>query len=357
MTPVAILGEGCVSPVGLSAPATCAALRAGIARMLAFEGWDDASLSTMEFACGRTPLEWLRGEGEMEWPGHEAWDLKPPRPQVLVTPGDARLVELALPAASEAWADADAPEGRVGLYLGLGEEDPARELRVTFEIERADKLGRAAGLAALHRAARHLEDGRIDVALVGGVDSRLRLAAILAMQEAGTLREEDNPAGVVPGEAAAFLVLVRAADGRRARGLLLGSAVAEEPTTRTEEANRGEGLTAAVRGARKAAGRLAARPLVVNDLNGDRYRALEWGLANTRALGDVPVEPGGWSAADMWHPADCTGDTGAASGVLDAIWALAALRKGYARAGRALVWGASDGALRAAAVLALDEED
>jgi hypothetical protein len=33
------------------------------------------------------------------------------------------------------------------------------------------------------------------------------------------------------------------------------------------------------------------------------------------------------------------------------------MRKGYARADRALVWGASDGPLRAAAVLARERED
>jgi len=84
----------------------------------------------------------------------------------------------------------------------------------------------------------------------------------------------------------------------------------------------------------------------VCDLNGDRYRATEWSMAAIRTLGALHGD------MSLWHPADCIGDTGAASGIVNVVWAVAAFGKGYASAERTLVWGASEGPARAAAVLA-----
>ena len=52
-----------------------------------------------------------------------------------------------------------------------------------------------------------------------------------------------------------------------------------------------------------------------------------------------------------WNPADCIGDTGAASGAIMLAWAAWALRKGYTGVGNALVWGASDEGAREAVML------
>lgn len=354
-----ITGIGAVTPVGLSAEATCAALRAGLPRMIAFEGWDDdGPAPDPDLIAGRVALEWLRGTAVAEWPGHERWNLKLPQPQLLIEPADERLAALAAPAAEEALAQAGRPAGRVGLYLGLDDADSGKALAasladslgLSFEVVRGDRSGRAAGLAALHRAARHLREDRVDVALVGAVDSRLRRKALAAMKEEGRLRGPKNPAGVIPGEAAAFVVLQPEGAGR-ALATLDGTGVAEEATAGTDEGNRAEGLSLALRKAREAAPKLESRPLVVCDLNGERYRTLEWGLVNVRVMGDVRSIPGGPASSDLWHPADCIGDTGAASGGVCLVWAVTAMRKRYARANRALVWGASDGPLRAAAIL------
>jgi len=329
-TAVDLTGLGAVTPVGLSAPATCAALRAGVPRMLTFEGWtDDGPDPNPEFVAGRVPMERLLGLVEEKWPGHERWNLTLPRPHVLIEPDATRLLTLAPPAAEEAWDAAGRPAGRAGIYLGLDENDSATavadavgdRLNKTFELVRGDKLGRAAGLASLHRAARHLAEGRVDVALVGAVDSRMRRASIARQIDRGTLHHDKNPAGVIPGEAAAFVVL--------------------QP-----------GLTLALRKARERARRLEAWPRIVCDLNGDRYRALEWSLVVVRALGDLPEGP---ASGPEWLPAEWIGDTGAASGLVGVIWAVTAMRKGYARASQALVWGASDGPLRAAAILSTED--
>ncbi len=361
--PPAITALGAVTPVGLSAPATCAALRAAIARLTALEGWNDAGgTPDPPVIGGRVPLEHLDpGFAGEEWPGHERWDLARPAPHQLVSPGPERLIELALPAAEEAWRQSGHDDGTrgVGLYLGLDDQDDGaplaeaitRHLGVRFEVVRSERLGRAAALAALHHAARHLRDGRVTVALVGGVDSLLRRAPLARLAEAGVLRTDENPRGIIPGEAAAFVVLEAAPRAGRALATLAASATAEEPTAGTDDPNQGVGLTRAFREARAGAPKLERFPRVICDLNGEHYRTREWGYAYVRALGDAHAAPDGPSGADLWHPADCIGDSGAGSGALDVVWGVTAMQKGYALSPHTLVWGASDGPLRAAVLL------
>lgn len=356
---IVLTGLGAVSPVGLSAPATCAALRAGIARLGEIEthAVEGPQLEPRPATGGRVPTEWLAGEPEAEeWPGHERFGSpRPPLGTHLVASGAARLVELARVAAREAWEQAGLAVAatRVTLYLGVDERDDAeavaRELGPLAASLVAERTGRAAALTALDRAARDLAAGRIECALVGGVDSLVRAEILEALDRAGRLRQAGRPGGVTPGEGAGFVVVERERSAR-ARGAnpivrVLGTAVAEEPTAGTDEPNRGEGLTRALRAAREAAGALEAKPLVVCDLDGDRYRALEWSYAELRVLGDLP------GGAEVWHHADCVGDAGAAHNALGLVWAATALERGYARRAAALVWGASAGKTRAAAVL------
>jgi 3-oxoacyl-[acyl-carrier-protein] synthase-1 len=204
-----------------------------------------------------------------------------------------------------------------------------------------------------------LREDRVDVAIVGGVDSLVRPEVIERLADEGRLKTEDVPTGVAPAEAAAFVVLEREAPaGVKAYGWLMGSGVAEEPTAGTEDPNEGVGLTKALRAARASAGGGPEHfPRVVCDLNGDRYRAMEWAYAQIRALQDLKqLKPGGPEETDRWHPAEWIGDSGAASGILNVVWALTAMRRGYARIGVSLVWGASEGTLRAAAIVARSEE-
>lgn len=360
-----IIGAGCVTPVGLSARATCAALRAGIARLGELETHhvDGEFFDLAPVVGGRVPTEWFTGGPvEWEWPGHERFEKpSPPPPEKLVAPGPERLVEIAVPAAREALASAglDAGTRGIGLFLGLDDEPAVASLESALrpavghvpEAFEAHCAGRAAGILALQAAVSALEQQRIEVAVVGGVDSLIRAPVLRRLDEAGSLRSGSNPQGVIPGEAAAFVVLApAAAPGRRHRGAPLGRclavAVGEEPTRETDEPNRAEGLTEAVRGAWTESGGSESPPLVVCDLNGDRYRAIEWSMAAVRTLGTLHGD------MQIWHPADCIGDSGAASAVLNLLWAVTGFVQRYAGAERALVWGASDGSARGAAVLA-----
>jgi 3-oxoacyl-[acyl-carrier-protein] synthase-1 len=364
---VAITGIGAVTPVGLSAPASCAALRASIARLgpVASTAVDAPEGEIRPATGGRVPLEWFFGGPKLEdWPGHERFKLTLPPPlEWLVQNGPGRLIEMAVPAAHEAWGHrcvSGAPGNNWGLFLGLAEGEPDQEVSTALiasfpgwrpaAVETVCR-GRAAALSALRQAEKRVSAGELEGALVGGVDSLIRPGVFEMLEAAGIAKNADtNPHGVVPGEAAAFLKLEVRAHDQRAAGLD-GTALAEEPTAGTETPNQGLGLTAAIRGLRKEASSLNARPLVICDLNGDRYRALEWSYALIRALGDLPFAEGVSLANEFWHPADCIGDVGAASGALNAVWAVESLRKGYAGTPQVMIWGASDGKLRAAALV------
>jgi 3-oxoacyl-[acyl-carrier-protein] synthase-1 len=364
--PIAIAGIGAVTPVGLSAEKTCAAIRAGVSGMLPHQGWQDGAPPPPDgLTAGRVPLEWLHGGPQGEWPGHERWKRRAPEPHLLIANGHERLIEMAATAAEEAWQHARVDGSRIGLYLGLDDEDHgkpfvepiASALGVSFEIQREDRLGRAAALAALHRAARHLRTDRVDVALVGGVDSQIRRRPVDALAADGMLRSDDVPHGIIPGEAAGFLVLASGDLVHEPLAWLESTSVTDEPTAGTDDPNQGVGLTRAIREARAAARRFESLPAILCDLNGERYRAMEWGLVRIRAIDDIRYLPDGPGAADLWHPADCIGDTGAASGALNAILAITAMRKGYAKADRALIWGASNGPLRTTAILSREWEN
>jgi len=169
--------------------------------------------------------------------------------------------------------------------------------------------------------------------------------------EDGSIKDvEENPQGMLPGEGAAFLVLDARAKPDRALAGPAGTGVADEPTARTGKPNQSEGLSAALRAARSGTTGLTAHPLSICDLNGDRYRALEWGFAQTRALSDLGWKDGGLGTGETWHPADCLGDTGAGSCAICAVWAVESIRLGYSLTPEVLVWGASDGPLRAAGI-------
>lgn len=355
-----ITGTGAVSPVGLGAPATCAALRAGVARLgPVFTLLVDGELIAGEPAVGgRVPLEWF-GDGPVDWDwvGHRRFAVtEPPPPESWIEGGPGRLADLARPAAREAWTAAGLGdrEAAWGLYLGLdGADSPDPLARAIADAVgsrpaavHGARSGRAAALLALRQAAKDLRAGTVEAALVGGVDSRLRPEAMAAQRDAGTLRSASRPQGVLPGEAAGFLVLERSVPSGRAAAARLRAVVSDdEPTAGTEEPNVARGLTRTLRKARLGAPPFAARPLAVCDLNGDRYRAMEWGMASMRAFADLP------GAVHLWHPADCIGDAGAGLGGLNLVWAAVALAKGYSPTDPVLVWGASDGPERAAAVL------
>lgn len=208
---------------------------------------------------------------------------------------------------------------------------------------------RAAGAIAIAQAAALLQRGDAEFCIVLGVDSFLESDVLQALLSGGQLKTGGAPSGLVPGEAGAALVLETAGSARRRKVEVLAriAAVALErdaPWTADAPAS-GAGLERAIEKAGAAVGGLKGVTRIVSDLNGERWRFLEWALAESRVASGLGAE---WQ---IWHPADCLGDVGAAFVPMATALAARAFARGYA-GGQILVVASSEKGERAAMVVA-----
>jgi len=220
------------------------------------------------------------------------------------------------------------------------------------EQDRHLSFGGHAGFArALQTAAEMVASTRLDRCLVGAVDSCLDPEFLLASAVKGLLKTPVNPTGFVPGEAAAFALVERTADARRAQArplasFVCGQLVPGEFDRFSEEPPDGTVLAHAIRNLLAIQPRRSEVALVIGDLNGDEYRARNWGsalvlLRNAHGVADAP----------MWIPALGFGETGSASGALGLCLAARAIERGYIRRGAALAWLSDESGAGAAVML------
>jgi len=311
---------------------------------------------------------WDEEDGAVAVVGH-------PVPTARGFQGEARLLALALEPLTRLWREAALPAGHeVGLLLGTPDLKRRAEragaalprarplpdrlaalagLPATGKWRQAFPIGHAGFAAAANAALQLLARGEVEACVVGGVDTlcdRLALAALGAEQR---LKTADNPVGLQPGEAAAFLLLEKPEAARRRGAKVLarigGVGVAAEPRSE-EDGPLGQGLLAALRELVAAAGAPpAGQAFFVLDRNGEASRAADWGHCQQRLTAGFP----GLLPAAQWDPATSFGDTGAASGALGAGLAIRGFDRRYAPAPSAIVLSASDGGPRAA--LRLDQ--
>ncbi|HSQ57383.1 MAG TPA: beta-ketoacyl synthase N-terminal-like domain-containing protein, partial [Gemmata sp.] len=195
---VGVVGVGAQTPVGRSAPASAAAVRAGIDNFAEHPYMTDNAGEPVKVA--RAP--WLPDD-------------------LTVT---ARMLALAEGAAEEALQPLQGATrlGNPSLAVFVGipttgpglSEELARELKerlseslaTGFELRGVETCpnGHAAGVVALQRGWRLIHEGEIDFCLVGGVDSYLGPERLLEIEARKQLHTDDNPWGFVPGEAAGF---------------------------------------------------------------------------------------------------------------------------------------------------------
>lgn len=347
--PLAITALGLATPLGIGAEASCAALRATLSRFVAIE---TAALAGDDGQPVRLVVSSVRGVTD----GLD---------------GVERLAELAALALRDLLASArlsDREADAAPLHLALAE--PRADARAVIVSELTERLERSVGLlglgertspypaghagaiAALEQAAAAVRSGAAPRAIVGGVDSLLAPDVVQALHAEGRLKAGERPVGVMPGEAAAF-VLVEPAPAAEARGAAPLATVAGVATSRETATIRDEDAVCHGAGLSDAMARaLASLPgsgeglgLIVCDLNGEPYRSEELAYAATKVLGGVQAP------FRLWHAADSIGDVGAASAAVSLAVAARALHRGYARCDEALVVASSDGGLRGAAAL------
>ncbi|WIG92969.1 hypothetical protein [Myxococcus sp. SDU36] len=209
-------------------------------------------------------------------------------------------------------------------------------------------FGEAGLIDALKDATACLRANQVDRCIIGAVDSLVDPQVTWALDQLGLLKGPERPTGVLPGEAAAFAVLeLPISAARRQAGIeahLEGPRAESEPFhRRSRQPATGQALSRCIRAT------LEALPdkgkdtrLVIAGLNGDAYRAQDWGTALVR-LSDLSL-----GDARQWYPAQSFGEIGAATGLVGLCMVVRAFARGYARTSGALVWTAGDDGSRSA---------
>ncbi len=300
IAPLHVLGAGMATAVGLSAAASCAAIRCGI-----------NNFNETRF-MGKSG-EWIVGS---QVPLEKPWR------------GLSKLAKMAASAVREC-LDGIPQSGRgedaVPLVLCIAEEDrPGRlaglggplifdiekELGIKFHAESSVVAqGRVGGAIGLLRAQKLIhERGHAFVILVG-VDSYLTAPTVAAYEERNRLLTPANSNGFIPGEAAAAIIVGGAATEHVAPLSCVGFGFARETATLdSEKPLRADGIVEAIRVALDSAGiGMGQVNYRISDLSGEQYRFKEAALAVSRILRERKVRFG------IWHPADCVGEVGAAA--------------------------------------------
>jgi 3-oxoacyl-[acyl-carrier-protein] synthase-1 len=332
-SPLAIKAAGLVTSVGLSAPASCAAIRAKLS-------------NAVETAFVNGLAERIIG--------HEV-------PLEIPWRGRYRLIHLAALALEECAAKLSpdqlaqvpiflcvAEPGRPGRDAGL-DDSLLEDLCDEFQIECAPQsevvaLGRVGVAYALARCRAMVETGVSSIALIVGVDSLLRAETLDAYDGTQRLLTETNSNGFLPGEGAGAILVGRPDAQAELRCTGLGFAI-EQAHVNSELPLRGDGLAKAVRAALTEAGcGLQDIDYRIADVSGEHYYFKEAALMMGR------LARAGRAENELWHPAECIGETGALAGLAMLVVADAAARRGYAPGRRVLTHFSSDPGERAAAV-------
>jgi 3-oxoacyl-[acyl-carrier-protein] synthase-1 len=344
--PLFVTSVGATTPVGRSSLSSTAAVRAGISGFQEHPSVKSTRRRPIHVALapwldpGMTDLE--RFEALLVSAIDEALETHLPRPNWKLA------LKLALPAP------------RPGLPPDL-----LRLLTITLNTRYRDLFigidtlpyGHAAGLFALAEAHSTIENAKCDACLVAGVDSYAAPATLAWLEMTDALHgvgQPPNSWGLVPGEAAGALLLEpyepRSRFPLQSLARVLRTGTAEEPChAGTTAVCIGEGLTNAFHAALTGLPPGAKVANIYSDLNGEPFRADEYGFALSRTSAYF-VNP-----TDCTAPADCWGDVGAATGPLLVILAMAACGKRYSKGQYSLLWTSSAEGSRAATLIQTQE--
>ncbi|MCK4707520.1 MAG: hypothetical protein KAU21_02800 [Gammaproteobacteria bacterium] len=181
------------------------------------------------------------------------------------------------------------------------------------------------------------------------IDSYHYPETLEALDENKRIKSKRAKDGFIPGEAAVAVLVetVEHAVNRKAKIKAYIESIAharEENTIFSDKPSSGNGLVTAIKNVCSAANNYSPE-WVLCDLNGESYRAYEWGMAQVKLSNEFN------KLKTVWHPADCFGDVGSSSGAVMMAVAIHAFEKGYAPSQRALIFCSEDDGKRAAFVI------
>jgi len=334
-----VTATGMVCSVGLNAAAACAAMRAGIANF--------------------TELPYHDNQGEpiigAMVPGLSS-DLKQ----------DECLIEMLLMAITDCLKDKQSePMDKIPLLIGLAEQGRTggsagfatsiigqvqKKMGIRFHptLSRVITKGHTSGFEALWLVREIWKTGGISSCLVCGVDSYINADSLLWLEQHWRLKTLNNSDGVIPGEAAAAVLLQpEPAFNKAVKVKIVGLGFGyERAGVFSEDPLLGIGLKDAAQVALTEAGteihEIAFR---LSDVTGESYGFKEQSLMLSKLL-KIRRE-----CQPLWHYAASIGDIGAAAGICELVITKQAVTKQYAPGSRALCCTSSVFGERAVAVI------
>ncbi len=342
-TALRIAGVGMVTGIGATTPETTAALRAGKRQVAA------SSLVDLhgDRIVGSFVLPVSPSGGAVRRAFTLGWAaVRDCLAEAGPWPGSTALL-VCVPVPWGTWGDVLAPvigesaDPWPAVRELLAEHLEAQGIPVPAALRCLFAHGHAAGALALQRASELFERGEAAQVVIVGLDSHGERATLERLALLGWLRSRCSPGGMIPGEAAAALCLRPASANEGGGAVVRGVGVARE----TDSPSTARALTAAVSAAIAAwGGEVPKIGAVAIDLNGQRERAKEWTFTAMRTLHRHHAVPA------LLHPADRTGDVGAASVPL----LLGLLARGGHVPGVSLAVASSLDGLRGAVLLEVD---
>lgn len=337
---ITAIGMGIVTPVGHNAKQSCASINAGISR---FEESDEFLISDDRGRKMPVVIAAINGltDGQRRF---------------------LRLFRMAFRAFYEAVqtsgiGPADLP--KTGMYLCLPEDGRpgldnraeqilVKKLSLSIDVDdltpqcKIFNIGHAGVFHAIQEAVKDFAQDRYHTAIVGAVDTYIDRVTLQWLKEMNWLKTEDHSDGFIPGEGAAFIVLKQKKDislKNKLHDVTIGGVETsmEENSIYEKSACRGDGLSDTISATLAHLDSYnAVADLVICDLNGQRYRSLEWGVSIPRAFVNHSIP------SETLATATCIGNAGAASGLINICHGLKSLEKAYTQSGSILVWGGSD---------------
>ncbi|MDY6994150.1 MAG: hypothetical protein SVR94_16315 [Pseudomonadota bacterium] len=334
VSPLAISGVGMVSGVGLTAAASCAAIRCAL----------DNFEETRFIDSGG---EWLLGcqvALEQPWRGRVKL-LKMLTLAVQECLNAARHINSQHIPLLLCVAEPQRP-GRLADLEQLLTEVQTELGRSFHQYSKVIAGGGVGGIEALGYARQLLDHYDFTRIIIAGVDSLLVAGSLAAYETEEKLLTSQNSDGFIPGEAAAAILVGRPFP-TQPQLLCLGLGIGmEDAVEGSEKPLRADGLVEAIRGALAEADcDLGDLDFRITDAAGGQYQFKEAALALTRLLRKRKEK------FDIWHPADCIGAIGAATLPALLVVAWFGCLKGYVDGPQILCHVGNDEGKRGALVL------
>ena len=219
-------------------------------------------------------------------------------------------------------------------------------------LQFATQRGHTGISETIRKAEEEIHAGKVDLAIVGGIDSLFDSDTLSWLESTGRLKTSEFPAGLQPGEAGAFFLLESIREATRRGGKVY---------SHIKNVMFGEELNSLLSG-KLSSGNALAQILtdiiktgeietdhiwVLTDQNGENFRAIEWGNANVNIITHLKS----FQDVKLWYPAISFGDTGAAYGAVSICLSVSAAQRGYAPAMNTIVISSDEDVQRSGILL------